>query len=226
LLQIPAIKQISGHLYFGFDFPGLETSLGYTVSPVINYTKISLIGHPAPLILVSIILSVIIFNWKGHWRKNALIVAIKSTMKQFVPISFGISVLLMMALVMNDTGMTTVLAAGVARITGVIFPLISPFIGMLGSFMTGSNTNSNVMFGALQVDTARTLGMNPLIIASSQSIGGSIGSAISPAKVIIGSAPVGVMGKEGTIIKKTMRYCILLVFLVGLQAWFINQLSA
>jgi lactate permease len=96
--------------------------------------------------------------------------------------------------------------------------LFSPYIGVLGCFMTGSNTNSNVMFGALQVETALTLGISPLIIASVQSIGGSLGSAIAPAKVLIGSSLVGLVGREHEVMRKAIPYCLIIVFLVGLEA--------
>ena len=125
----------------------------------------------------------------------------------------------MMALIMNSTGMTDVLAKGIAQVTGVAFPLFSPYIGVLGCFMTGSNTNSNVMFGALQMETAVSLGISPLVIASVQSIGGSLGSAIAPAKVLIGSTLVGLVGREAEVMRRTIPYCLVIVLLVGLEAW-------
>ena len=83
--------------------------------------------------------------------------------------------------------------------------------------MTGSNTNSNVMFGALQVETARTLGVSPVVIASSQSIGGSLGSAVTPAKVLLGTTLVGIPGSEGSILRKGLTYCIPMVLIVGIE---------
>jgi lactate permease len=127
--------------------------------------------------------------------------------------------MVMMALIMNDTGMTSVLAIGIANATGPLFPIFSPYIGVLGCFMTGSNTNSNVMFGALQVETAKSLGISPLIIASIQSIGGSIGSSIAPAKVLVGAGAVGLGGREGDIMRKTLGYCLTIALLVGLVAY-------
>ena len=120
---------------------------------------------------------------------------------------------------MTSTGMTELLAHGIARVTGVVFPIFSPYIGVLGCFMTGSNTNSNVMFGALQMETAMSLGISALIIASVQSIGGSLGSAIAPAKVLIGSTLVGLVGREAEVMRRTIPYCLLVVLLVGLEAW-------
>jgi lactate permease len=114
--------------------------------------------------------------------------------------------------------MTHVLANGIAHATGIVFPIFSPYIGVLGCFMTGSNTNSNVMFGALQTSAACSLGINAVVIASAQSIGGSLGASIAPAKVMLGSSTVGMSGREGQIMRKTLIYCLIVTFLVGLQA--------
>jgi lactate permease len=126
--------------------------------------------------------------------------------------------MVIMALIMNDSGMTNTLAAGIAQATGVTFPVFSPYIGVLGCFMTGSNTNSNVMFGKLQMDAAMRLGISGGIIAGTQSIGGSLGASIAPAKVLLGASAVGLAGGAGDIIRKTLKYCLIITFIVGIQA--------
>ena len=85
--------------------------------------------------------------------------------------------------------------------------------------MTGSNTNSNIMFGALQLETANALGVGTVTVASIQSIGGSLGSAIAPAKVLVGTAIVGLSGREGEVMRRTIPYCLGIVLLTGLLAW-------
>ena len=97
--------------------------------------------------------------------------------------------------------------------------MFSPYIGVLGTFMTGSNTNSNVMFGALQMESAGALGISSVTIASIQSIGGSLGSAIAPAKVLVGTSIVGLSGRENEVMRRTIPYCLGIVLLVGIQAW-------
>ena len=216
--QIPSIKEAASHLYFGIDYPRLETSLGYVMEPVKGYARIRLLNHPAPLIVATIIFTFLIFRGSGHWQKGAATIALRKTVRQCLRTTIGIATMVMMALIMTNTGMTDILANGIARVTGVVFPVFSPFIGVLGCFMTGSNTNSNVMFGALQMETALSLGISPLVIASVQSIGGSLGSAIAPAKVLIGSALVGLVGREHEVMRKALPYCLVIVFLVGLEA--------
>ncbi len=216
--QIPPIKEAVSHLYFGIDYPKLETSLGYVMEPVEGYARIGLFSHPAPLILATIFLTFLFFHSSGRWKKGAGTLALRKTVRQCLRTTIGITTMVMMALIMTNTGMTDVMANGIARVTGVAFPVFSPYIGVLGCFMTGSNTNSNVMFGSLQIETALSLGINPLIIASVQSIGGSLGSAIAPAKVLIGSSLVGLAGREHEVMRKTIPYCLAIVFLVGLEA--------
>ncbi len=114
---------------------------------------------------------------------------------------------------------TIILARGIAPIAGKLFPLASPYIGVLGCFMTGSNTNSNVLFGAFQVETALALGVSTRIMAAVQSAGGSLGSAIAPAKVLIGSTTVGLSGREDLVMRKAIPYCLLLVLVLGVIAW-------
>jgi len=216
--QIPLIKEAASHLYLGIDYTGIETSLGYVVEPVKDYAKIRLLNHPAPLILAATFLTFLFFRTTHRWKDGAGVDALKKTFRQCIPTTIGIVTMVMMALIMTNVGMTEVLAQGIARVTGVVFPIFSPYIGVLGCFMTGSNTNSNVMFGALQVETAISLGISPLIIASIQSIGGSLGSAIAPAKVLIGSSLVGLNGREHEVMRKALPYCLVIVFLVGLEA--------
>jgi len=216
--QIPSVKEAVSHLYFGIDYPRLETSLGYIVEPEEGYAKIRLFSHPAPLILATIFLTFLFFRGTGHWKKGAGALALRKTVRQCLRTTVGITTMVMMALIMTNTGMTEIMANGIAKVTGVVFPVFSPYIGVLGCFMTGSNTNSNVMFGALQVETALSLGISPLIIASVQSIGGSLGSAIAPAKVLIGSSLVGLVGREHEVMRQAIHYCLIIVFLVGLEA--------
>ena len=123
----------------------------------------------------------------------------------------------MMAVVMTDTGMTTLLGKTIAMGTELIFPVFSPYIGVLGTFMTGSNTNSNVMFGALQLETANALGIGAVTIASAQSIGGALGSASAPAKGLVGTTIVGLIGRENEVLRRTIPYCFGIVFLVGIE---------
>jgi lactate permease len=115
--------------------------------------------------------------------------------------------------------MTQLLAEALSS-TGIIFPFLSPFIGALGSFMTGSNTNSNVVFGQLQQQTAVALQLTVPLILAAQTAGGAIGSAFAPAKVIVGSSTVA-GADDGYILKATAGYSLLILVVVGVLVWII-----
>ncbi|HET6946376.1 MAG TPA: L-lactate permease, partial [bacterium] len=91
-----------------------------------------------------------------------------------------------------------------------------PFIGLLGTVITGSNTNSNVLFGALQRDAAGLLRLDPVLMAALQSAGGALGSMVAPAKVVLATATTGLAGQEGQVMRVTGRYVLVLTAVLGL----------
>ena len=84
--------------------------------------------------------------------------------------------------------------------------------------MTGSNTNSNVIFAALQQRTAELLRMSVLVILGAQTAGGSLGSMLAPAKVIVGCSTAGLAGREGEVLKRTLVYGLVITGAMGLAA--------
>ena len=159
-------------------------------------------NHPAPLIVASLLIAYVVYRVRGHWQGGIVRPAARKTYEQVISNSVGVATMVMMALVMTDTGMTALLGSAIAKGTGTLFPIFSPYIGVLGAFMTGSNTNSNAMFGALQVETAAALGIGLVTIAATQSIGGSLGSSVAMSKVMAGTAVVGLGGREREVLVK------------------------
>ena len=145
-----------------------------------------------------------------------LYISAKKTVKKCITTSMGIITMVMMALVMSDSGMVTRIAEGIAWSLGNTFPLASPFIGSLGTFITGSNTNSNIMFGLLQYETAQMLLLNGVILSAAQSVGGSLGVAIAPSTIMMGVANVGLSGSEDRVLRKTIIYWLINTLLTGL----------
>ncbi|MCA1754436.1 MAG: L-lactate permease, partial [Spirochaeta sp.] len=216
LSQIPALKSALAGYRLAFAFPASSTALGFEVAPVTDYAAIRLFAHPAPFLAAAAILGALIYRRKTTFDLSTVRAVARDSYKQCWNATLSIGLMVMMALVMNDSGMTSVLASGVANFSGRFFPLFSPLVGVLGSFMTGSNTNSNVLFGAFQEQVALQLGVSAAILAAAQSVGGSLGSAIAPAKAIIGAATVGIAGQEGAILKNTLLYCLLNAAIVGI----------
>jgi lactate permease len=86
---------------------------------------------------------------------------------------------------------------------------------MIGAFATGSNNNSNILFGPLQEGIAAMLKLSPAVIVAAQTTGGSLGSMIAPAKIIVGCSTVGLQSQDGNVLRKTIPYGIVIGLLVG-----------
>ena len=123
-----------------------------------------------------------------------------------------------LAALMDHCGMTLLLAQGLSALMGGAFPVVSPLVGILGAFATGSNNNSNVLFGSLQKSAAVLLGIAPSLLVATQTAGGSLGSMIAPAKIIVGCSTVGLKGRDGDVLRLTLPYGLLIGLGVGILA--------
>ncbi|HWR13332.1 MAG TPA: L-lactate permease, partial [Terriglobales bacterium] len=105
--------------------------------------------------------------------------------------------------------------------TGVFFPFFSAMLGWLGVFLTGSDTSANALFGNLQVITAERLGMNPILMAASNSAGGVMGKMISLQSIAVAAAATGMRREdEALLFRFTLRHSIFLAALIGLVVVF------
>ncbi|CDQ41978.1 MULTISPECIES: L-lactate permease [Virgibacillus] len=100
--------------------------------------------------------------------------------------------------------MPLVLAEGVANLAGSVYPIFATFIGGLGAFVAGSNTVSNMMFSLFQYGVGDQIGGNPTWMVALQAVGGAAGNMICVHNVVAASAVVGLVGKEGHVIRKTL----------------------
>jgi len=126
-----------------------------------------------------------------------------------------ISSVLALAYVMNYAGMTSTLGLAFAA-TGVAFPFFSATLGWLGVVLTGSVTSSNALFGNLQVVTANSLDMNPILTASANASGGVMGKMISPQSIAVAVAATGMAtSDEGKLFRFMLRHSIVLVAIIG-----------
>jgi lactate permease len=129
-----------------------------------------------------------------------------------------IASVLALAYVMNYSGMTSTLGLAFAA-TGVAFPFFGALLGWLGVVLTGSVTSSNALFGNLQVVTATSLGINPVLTASANAAGGVMGKMISLQSIAVAVAATGMPSSdEGRLFRFTVRHSIVLVTVIGLLA--------
>ncbi len=205
-----------GRYYIAFKFPAFVTALGYAVTPEKAYAKILLFGHPAPIILMASAVGMLVYWQSGIWSGSKMQKVIQDTVNKNINTSLTLIFLITMALVMMDSGMTTTLATQVAAVTGSAYPLFAPLIGVLGSFITGSNTNSNVIFGKFQISVATALAVSPYIMAGVQSIAGSIGVSVGPTTMLMAASASGMTGQEPEIYKKVIKPVLLTALLMGI----------
>lgn len=178
--------------------------------------------HPGSAILLITVLSYWFYRRSdllapGDWRA-----AFQKTCRAAVPASIGIITMVGLSAVMEHTGMTQLLARALSQILGVGFPLVSPLVGMLGAFATGSNNNSNVLMAPLQESTGILLGIAPAVLLAAQTAGGAIGSMIAPAKIIVGCSTVGLRDGEGDVLRITVPYGLLIGVAIGLLTFILT----
>jgi lactate permease len=125
---------------------------------------------------------------------------------------------LALAYVMNLSGQTTSLGAWLAG-AGSAFAILSPILGWIGVAVTGSDTSANALFGALQVQTAKEAGLDPVLMAAANSSGGVLGKMVSPQNLAIAAAAVGLAGREGDIFRKVIGWSLGLLVLMCLIVW-------
>jgi lactate permease len=124
-----------------------------------------------------------------------------------------VAAVLALAYVMNQSGQTVTLGLWAAGAGGA-FAFLSALIGWLGVAVTGSDTSSNALFGALQVTAAKDAGISDTLLAAANSSGGVLGKMISPQNLAIGAAAVGMAGQEGDLFRKVLGWSLVLVLIM------------
>ena len=161
-----------------------------------------------------------------------LMVILARTMVNLRKTVVTICSLIALASVMNYCGMITAIASGLVAVTGDFYPLVAPMIGAIGTFVTGSDTSSNILFAKLQAHVANQLGMtgqgtffgmegsqsNWLVAANTT--GATGGKMISPQSIAIATAACDMEGKDGEILKSAIPYAVMYIVLGGLMVYF------
>jgi lactate permease len=136
------------------------------------------------------------------------------TLKGLIAAIVTVCSVLGLAYVMNLAGMTITLGMWVAG-AGGFFAFLSPIVGWFGTAVTGSDTSSNSLFGALQVAAAHHAKLSPTLLAAANSSGGVMGKMVSPQNLAIGAAAVGLAGQEGDIFRKVIGWSIVFVLIIA-----------
>jgi lactate permease len=124
---------------------------------------------------------------------------------------------LAIAYVMNFSGQTITLGTWAAG-AGGFFAFLSPLIGWFGTAVTGSDTSTNSLFGALQVAAAKKASLSPVLLAGANSSGGVLAKMVSPQNLAIAAAAVGLGGREGDIFRRVIGWSVLLALFMAVIA--------
>ncbi|MCG8511504.1 MAG: L-lactate permease [Rhodospirillales bacterium] len=214
---IDPLRQFLGTIKLSLMFPEITTGQGW-VNAAGYGKKINIFGHPGALLLYTSVVSYFVYASRGCYKPGAVRRIWTNTVKSGVSTSIGIVSMVCFALMMSQSGMTNLLAEGISKVFGQAYPLFAGAIGTLGAFMTGSNTNSNVVFAQLQLSTAELAALSVPVILAAQTTGGSIGSMLAPAKILVGCSTVGLAGKEGPVLARTITYGLIMTAIIGVLA--------
>ncbi|MCL1630561.1 lactate permease LctP family transporter [Sporolactobacillus sp. CPB3-1] len=216
-----SFKEWLGKATVMIPIPGLDQMIEQ-VRPIVTQPtpygaiyKFDVLAATGTAILLTCILSKLLIgiSWRRWW------VTFWLTLKKLaLPLVMIVSVL-GFAYIENYSGMSATLGLGLAS-TGAIFPFVSPFIGWIGVFLTGSDTSSNALFSNLQHVSARQIGVDPTLLVAANSTGGVAAKMISPQSIAVATAATGLVGKEGNLFRFTLKHSLLLVSIIGIITLF------
>jgi len=212
---IPSISNFLSQVTIQIKFPEVSTTTGY-ITPAGFERKIPVFRHPGAILAYAAILAYLVYGRFNRYTPGAARRILGGMVERVMASSVSIVSMVTMAVVMENSGMTETLAYGLAEKMGKAYPLIAPWIGGLGAFMTGSNTNSNVIFGALQQHMAELLGLSAAVILAAQTAGAGLASVLAPTKVVVGTSTAGMAGREGEVMRKLIGYTALILLLASL----------
>ncbi|MEW6054575.1 MAG: L-lactate permease [Nitrospirota bacterium] len=175
--------------------------------------------HPGTMLFVGFVAGALVQR-AGQADMKA---AVSQSIKKLLPVTIALVAMLSLSRIMIHSGMIDSLSAGAAHAAGSFWPILSPMVGVLGTFVTGSATASNILFTDFQQTVARNLGLPVLTMIGAQGFGAAVGNIICPHNIIAGGATVGLAGQEGKILGKTILACSVYSLLGGLLAIWLTR---
>jgi lactate permease len=183
--MVPLVQSLLSGLWLGWqwaDFSG----------------GIAPLYHPGTLLMLGLVSAALLTG-----RGPVLQPAIGAALRRLAPVALALLAMLALARLMVHGGLIGQLAEAAAQ-AGILWPLLAPFVGVLGTFVSGSATASNVLFTELQAATAQALELPATLMAAAQAVGSAIGNAIAPHNIIAGAATVGLSGRDGEVLARTL----------------------
>lgn len=168
--------------------------------------------HPGTLLLLGLLLAATL-------RRTPLAVLRQASARaasRLPGVLFALVAMLALARLMVHAGLIGALAEGAAGALGVAWPALAPMAGVLGTFVTGSATASNILLTEFQRATAATLGLSVPLLLAGQGVGAAIGNIICPHNIVAGAATVGLVGRQASeVLRATLPAALLYAALAG-----------
>ncbi|MFS1511077.1 L-lactate permease [Chengkuizengella sp. SCS-71B] len=180
-------------------------------------TELEPLYLPGTIFIVTVMVSFMIYRFSKQQVFSTINTSLKTMIGSLIALGTAVPMVrIFINSSLNKSGLESMpieLANSAAETLGQSWPLFAPFVGALGSFISGSATFSNMMFSLFQFSTAEQIGSNPDIIVSLQALGANGGNMICILNVVAAASVVNLYGKEGTIIRYTLLpmlyYCLL-----------------
>lgn len=198
------------------SFPGTETGRGFAVKATDSYGAIHILTHAGFLLLITAVCTYLLYRRRGLLPANQLPSVWRATLKKALPTSLGILFLVSMAQVLKGSGLMEIIAKGVTQVTGHYYGAAASLVGLLGAFVTSSNTSSNILLGSFQKTAAELIGFSEGIMLAAQTAGGAVGTVVGPSTIFLGTTTVGCRGQEGKVLRFMLPIAVAQALLIGI----------
>lgn len=222
---MPPLQRYLQNFTLYSDLPAFHTNSGIIHLDVREIAaervgNLHLFIHPGVVLLYACLITYLFYWLKKEIPSRSYRMILQDAARRLIPTTLCVWSMVTVAVIMENCGMTSVIASTMSHLAFNHYSLIAPWIGAIGAFITGSNTNSNILFGLLQSHTAQFLHIPIYLILAGQTAGASLGSVLAPAKIIVGTSTTGLVGKEGLVLKKLLPFVILEVLLISMILYY------
>ncbi|NND95872.1 MAG: L-lactate permease [Pirellulaceae bacterium] len=208
-----------------FAFPSDATTTSELFGSSVSIAPIEILYLPGSIFILVCVITALMHRMSGAAVGRALSRSGKMILSASVALVFAVP---MVQVFINSGGgaaglesMPKVLAGGVSSFVGSAWPAFSPLIGGIGAFVAGSNTISNMMFSLFQFEVAQQIGADPVWVVALQAVGGAAGNTICVHNVVAACAVVGLVGREGDVIRITVFVFVYYILVAGTLGLFL-----
>ena len=235
-LTIPPLRSLLERVEIGPAFPATITDFDLEVEATSSYSPVTLLTHPGGFLLIGAAVAAVVLHRVSSRDADGSTMGLSADgdrpslwaelLNDATPPSAAVVAFLILSAVLEHSGQIATLASGVEAVApGPVYVVRASTIGLLGSFMTTSNTSSNVLFAPLQQAAADGAGLLEANVIGAQHAGGAIGNSIAPANIALGTGTAGISGQEGNVLRRRLPFAIATSIAVGLLALVLEMLA-